>query len=123
TEAERRYFEEMARDVHEQFKDAVAVSRGMTRQEVDGYADGRALTGRQALSAGLIDKLGGLDRVIEDARQRAGIEGKPRIVWRQPSEGMLESLRHLIGSFSPAGFSDAALRRQPVSCRFEYSIQ
>lgn len=123
TESERRYFEEMARDVHEQFKDAVAAGRGMSRQEVDGYADGRVLTGRQALSAGLIDRLGGLDAVIEEARKRAGIEGKPRIVWRQPREGMLESIRHLIGSLSPAGFSEAALRRPPESYRFEYSIQ
>lgn len=123
TEAERRYFQEMARDVHEQFKDAVAAGRGMTRQEVDGYADGRVLTGRQALSAGLIDQLGGLDTVIEDARKRAGIEGKPRIVWRQPREGVLESIRHFAGSFSPAGFSEAALRRSPVFYRFEYSIQ
>ena len=123
TEAERRYFEGMARDVHEQFKDAVASGRGLPRQEVDGYADGRVLTGRQALSAGLIDKLGGLDTVIEDAWKRAGIEGKPRIVWRQPREGLLESIRHFAGGFSAAGFSEAALRRSPVSYRFEYSIQ
>jgi ClpP class serine protease len=113
----------MARDVHEQFKDAVASGRGLPRQEVDGYADGRVLTGRQALSAGLIDKLGGLDTVIEDAWKRAGIEGKPRIVWRQPREGLLESIRHFAGGFSAAGFSEAALRRSPVSYRFEYSIQ
>ncbi len=123
TEAERRYFEGMARDVHEQFKDAVAAGRGLPRQEVDGYADGRVLTGRQALSAGLIDKLGGLDTVIEEARKRAGIEGKPRIVWRQPSESLWGNIRNLIGGLSPAAFSEAALRRSPVSYRFEYSIQ
>jgi protease-4 len=123
TETERRYFEDMARDVHDQFKEAVASGRGMQRQQVDEYADGRVFTGRQALSAGLIDKLGGLDTVIEDAGKRGGIEGKPRIVWRQPSEGMWGNIRQLVRSFSPIPLDKSGGTRSPASFRFEYSIQ
>ncbi|HOD70122.1 MAG TPA: signal peptide peptidase SppA [Deltaproteobacteria bacterium] len=123
TDAERRYFEDMARDVHDQFKEAVASGRGMSRQQVEEYADGRVLTGRQALSAGLIDKLGGLDEVIEDAGKRGGIEGKPRIIWRQPSEGIWGSVRDYVRSLSPVPLGVAGADRSPAYFRFEYSIQ
>ncbi|HNR52772.1 MAG TPA: signal peptide peptidase SppA, partial [Deltaproteobacteria bacterium] len=123
TDAERRYFEDMARDVHDQFKEAVASGRGMSRQQVEEYADGRLLTGRQALSAGLIDKLGGLDEVIEDAGKRGGIEGKPRIIWRQPSEGIWGSVRDYVRSLSPVPLGVAGADRSPAYFRFEYSIQ
>lgn len=123
TEAERRHFQDMALDVHDQFKEAVVEGRGISRELVDGYADGRVFTGRQALSAGLIDRLGGLDAVIEDARQRAGIEGKPRIVWGRPEQGMWASLLNAAAALSPLSTGSKAGSRSPVTYRFEYSIQ
>lgn len=123
TEAERRHFQDMALDVHDQFKEAVVEGRGISRELVDGYADGRVFTGRQALSAGLIDRLGGLDAVIEDARQRAGIEGKPRIVWGRPEQGMWASLLNAAAALSPLSTGSKAGSRSPVTYRLEYSIQ
>ena len=42
-------------------------------------ADGRVLTGEQALATGLVDKIGGLEDAIADAAKRGGITGKPSV--------------------------------------------
>ncbi|MFY9399084.1 MAG: signal peptide peptidase SppA [Desulfomonilia bacterium] len=123
TETERRHFKDMARDVHDQFKEAVAEGRGISSELVDEYADGRVFTGRQALSAGLIDRLGGLDAVIEDARQRAGIEGEPRIVWGRPDQGYWSNLLDAAASLVPLSTGKAAGSRSPAAYRLEYSIR
>lgn len=46
-------------------------SRGMTPEQVDGLGQGRVWTGRQAKANGLVDELGGLDRAVAIARERA----------------------------------------------------
>ena len=46
-------------DLHSQFVRKVVAARGMDEAAVRALADGRALTGRQALAAGLIDAIGG----------------------------------------------------------------
>ena len=44
----------------------------MTDAEVNAVADGRVFTGDQALAAGLIDALGGLEPAIERCAELAG---------------------------------------------------
>lgn len=61
SDAERAYFEGVIRDMHEQFVDIVARGRGMEREKAAALADGRIMTGREALAAGLVDELGGYD--------------------------------------------------------------
>ena len=46
----------------------------MTRDEVDEIAQGRIWSGIDAQKIGLVDVLGGLDRAIDIARQKAGLE-------------------------------------------------
>lgn len=46
-------------DLHAQFVQKVMAARGMDEPSVRALADGRAMTGRQALKAGLIDAIGG----------------------------------------------------------------
>jgi protease IV len=81
TEHDRRILQGVIEDVHQQFVTAVATGRGMTEEEVGLLADGRILTGRQALEAGLIDALGNLPDAISVAAELAGIDGEPRIVY------------------------------------------
>ena len=45
----------------------------MKPEKLDAIAQGRVWTGRQAKSIGLVDELGGLDRAIAAAKQRAKI--------------------------------------------------
>lgn len=46
-------------------------SRGMTPAAIDQLGQGRVWTGRQAKANGLVDELGGLDRAVAIARERA----------------------------------------------------
>lgn len=121
SEKEREYFTALSRDIHEQFKDAVVKSRKMPADKVNECADGRVFTGRQALSLGLIDKLGGFDKAVEDAGKRGGIEGRPRIIKGEYKKGLVDELRQLIRAYAPASLS-----KDPFSTgflRFEYSIR
>ncbi len=51
-----------------------AEGRGMTKEEIDRIGQGRVWTGARAKELGLVDELGGLDRAIEIAVEKAGVE-------------------------------------------------
>jgi protease-4 len=55
------------------FLERVSEARGKTVEEVDALGQGRVWTGAQALERGLVDELGGVDRAIALAREKAGI--------------------------------------------------
>jgi len=74
TPAERRVIEENVENGYESFLEVVAKSRGMTRDEVHEVGQGRVYTGVAAKEAGLIDEVGDLDRALEIAAEKAGIE-------------------------------------------------
>lgn len=69
-------------DAYQQFVDAVAAGRSMSRAEVLALADGRVFTGRQALALGLVDRLGGEYEAVRWVAELAGIEGEPVVVDR-----------------------------------------
>ena len=80
----------MVDDVYAWFVDLFAERRGMPRETALGLADGRVFTGRQALSARLIDGIGGTREAIAWLESARGIKaGLP--VWRleQPERGNL----------------------------------
>lgn len=88
TEEEKALFQEMIDDIFEQFVQVVMEGRGLSREEVLSVADGRILTGKQALEAGLVDQLGNLYDAIEIAAEMAGIEGEPQL-YRYSRRGLL----------------------------------
>jgi protease-4 len=51
-------------------------------------ADGRIVTGREALKLGLIDELGNIDDAIEGAAAMAGIPGRPFVISEKKRTGM-----------------------------------
>lgn len=51
-----------------------AEGRNMSKEEVDKVAQGRVWTGTRAKQLGLVDELGGLDKAIEIAVAKAGVE-------------------------------------------------
>lgn len=51
-----------------------ADGRGMSTQEIEKIAEGRVWTGEKAKELGLVDELGGLDKALEIAVSKAGIE-------------------------------------------------
>lgn len=78
---ERELVQAVIDDVNAQFIDAVASGRNLPREKVAAIADGRILTGSQALKNGLVDELGSLEDAINLGARLAGIEGKPRVIY------------------------------------------
>jgi protease-4 len=77
---DREILDAMITDVHDQFIEAVAEARGMSEDRVRDLADGRVLSGRQALESGLVDRLGNLDDAVGLAGELAGLGAQPRII-------------------------------------------
>ena len=69
TPVQRKQLEGIIADMHDQFLRDVASARRIPVDVLRPVADGRALTGRQALEAGLVDELGSIevaqDKLIE----------------------------------------------------------
>jgi hypothetical protein len=70
---EVKKLDEQLQAFYDQFVEKVAASRHTTPARIDAVAQGRVWTGRQAKQIGLVDELGGLDRAIVVAKQRAKI--------------------------------------------------
>jgi protease-4 len=110
TEKDREFFRSVIDDLHNQFADAVAEGRAIDRAAVDQLADGRILSGEQALAFGLIDTIGTYEDAIKIAGELAGIPGKPRTIQlRKESKSIFDLLlgyaKQNIGSwahFTPA---------------------
>ena len=79
TDSERQKLREQIRDFYNGFIQKVAASRKIPVARVDQLAQGRVWTGSQAREIGLIDALGGLDRAIALAKERAGISPETEV--------------------------------------------
>ena len=67
-------------NTHEQFVRAVAAGRKLPVEEVRKIADGRILSGEQAMGMKLVDRLGTLQDAIEEAGRLVGIKGEPEVI-------------------------------------------
>ena len=92
TKKEKSLLQSVVSDVHQQFIEAVAIGRGISIEEVTKIADGRILTGRQAHSLNLVDKMGGLQVSIDQLAQKVGIIGIPKIIKEKPRVDLLERI-------------------------------
>ncbi len=103
---DRQFFQDLVNDFYTVFVDRVALTRRLPAEEVRKIAEGRIYTGRQALSIGLIDELGGLADAIESARGMANIPASAELkIVHYPRPG---SLGEVFESLSTAGASTMA---------------
>jgi protease-4 len=94
TETERAAFLGTMQDIYRLFTSKVAAGRGLEPETVNNLAEGRVFTGRMALEAKLVDRLGTLDDAIDEARSLAKIgadERLDRLLLPEP-RGFLEDL-------------------------------
>ena len=70
---ERTKVEEQMQATYDAFVEKAAAGRNTTPERIDAIAQGRVWTGRQAKELGLVDELGGLDRALALAKERAKI--------------------------------------------------
>lgn len=75
----------LVQDVYRQFVDVVAQERALERDAVQAVADGRILSGQQALDHRLIDRLGNFEDALSAAGRMAGLGESPRIT-RPPED-------------------------------------
>jgi protease-4 len=77
-----------------------AESRQRTPAQIDAVAQGRVWTGLQARDRGLVDELGGLDRAVAIAKERAGIpaDEEVELVSYPPRRTLVEALAQQFGS-------------------------
>jgi protease IV len=90
TDGERKFFQGFVDGVYEQFLDDVSTARKIPKETLRPLADGRILTGKQALDHKLIDELGNLEDALEGAAKLAGVSGEPVPVFqKKPRSGFL----------------------------------
>jgi protease-4 len=81
------------------FVDSVAQGRAMPLDKVQAIARGRVWTGEQAVKLGLVDKLGGFDLAVLEAKRLAGIPADEHVILKtiSPKRSPLDILSHAIG--------------------------
>jgi protease-4 len=73
TPEERAKVQEQMQATYDTFVEKAAAGRNTTPERIDAIAQGRVWTGAQGKEIGLVDELGGLERALVVARQRAKI--------------------------------------------------
>jgi len=82
---ERERLSTQAQSMYDRFLDVVAGGRTLRREQVAEVAEGRVWSGRQAQQNGLVDRLGGLEEALAEAKRQAGIPlHEPVFVERYP---------------------------------------
>jgi protease-4 len=89
---EQKLLQNVVDDVHLQFVQAIAKGRNLPLAHVHKIADGRIMTGQQALELKLIDEVGGLEKTIELLAKKLGIEGRPKVIEQKETIPFLDWL-------------------------------
>jgi protease IV len=81
TAQESGFLQSTLDSLHEQFKTHVSEERKIDMTELNKIADGRVITGEQALQYKLVDQLGTLQDAIDLSAKMAGLEENPDVVY------------------------------------------
>ena len=95
TPADQAIADSATRRFYHRFVERVAAGRGMGWDAVDAVAQGRVWWGDDAREHGLVDRIGGLEDAIAEARRRARIPEAEKIEpleYRRPRPGLLQQL-------------------------------
>ena len=74
TAAQEDLFQDLIERTYDRFIGHVAAGREMEASEVEKVAGGRIWSGERAVTLGLVDEIGGIDRALALARSAAGLE-------------------------------------------------
>lgn len=103
TAGDRAVLDSLVGDVYGQFMEAVQRERHLTPERLRSLADGRVLSGRQALRGGLVDRLGNLRDALATAGRMAGLGSDPRVV--KPPRARFSLLDVLLGRGTDEGLA------------------
>jgi protease-4 len=96
---ERARMAENMQATYDTFVEKAAQGRNTTPERIDAIGQGRVWTGRQAKEIGLVDELGGLERAVALAKQRAKIaqDAEVELVIYPPKKSIYDLLREPFG--------------------------
>lgn len=103
SESEQKQFELSLDNIYDYFITRVAEGRKLTPAQVEKIAKGRAYTGRQALALGLVDEIGGMDKVLDDVAKANGLTSRDALnvlylpMLTDPMELLLMMLSERVG--------------------------
>ena len=80
TRMRRSLLQMMITEGYDTFVSRCAEGRHMTKEAIEKIAEGRVWTGETAKELGLVDELGGIDKALDIAVAKAGIEGYTVVV-------------------------------------------
>jgi len=113
TDHERKTLQAWVDDFYELFVTRVAEARGLTSADVHRVAQGRVWTGSQAVERKLVDRLGGLEEALAEAKRRAGFAADEEVEV-DDEEAVSVDLTSFAGATAleavPFGFGPRALR-------------
>lgn len=110
TPAERALLQNIIDTTYVNFVNAVAKGRRLPFDQVKKIADGRILTGDQALKVKLVDKIGGMQETVMAAAKAGGIKGAPNVV-EYGRKRFLQSLLSGESSKASVELNDALTRK------------
>ena len=77
---------------YDDFIGQVALARNLSKERVDQLAQGQVWTGGQAHQSGLVDQLGGLEKAVQLAAEKAGLDQGFDFVYVEPSQPVWSAL-------------------------------
>jgi protease-4 len=92
TPQDRTLMQGIVNDIHEQFIRDVCKARSLDIKALRPIADGRIMTGAQALKSGLIDTLGGYEDALAYLKASLGVSAKTSVIEKKRHESFLRSL-------------------------------
>lgn len=108
---ERARVQEHMQATYDAFVEKAASGRNTTPEKIDAVAQGRVWTGQQAKNLGLVDELGGLQRALAVAKQRARIDpdAEVELILYPPKKTFYEALADPFGRADRSAATIAAL--------------
>jgi len=95
---EESYFQALITDMYEEFISTVVRERQLSPEQARVVADGRAMTGRQALEAGLVDELGDFHAAVNKTKKLAGMEAGDKVTLVRGPDKRKRLISRLLGS-------------------------
>ena len=115
TPEDLKYLNGVIADVYEQFIGDILANRKVSRDSLLKVADGRILTGREAVAQGLVDTIGGFHEAKAYLAGVAKLEGEPVLVREPPEKGWVENLlESSLGGPVPGSLAKAAENLLPL---------
>src|SRR4029450_12215755 len=98
--AEKQRMAETKQATYNTFVEKAAQGRNTTAEKIDAVGQGGVWTGRQAKQIGLVDELGGLERAVSIAKQKAKIaqDAEVELVIYPPKKSFYELFKSPFGA-------------------------